>query len=56
LDKWCSQKFAIKQGEEENEYVETSGYFDGYDWIYKSCFRRTVMAENIETITEELEV
>lgn len=42
-------------GEEENEYVETSGYFDGYDWICKSCFEELVMAENIETVLKELE-
>lgn len=42
-------------GKEENEHVETSGYFDGYDWICKSCFEELVMAENIETVLKELE-
>jgi len=42
-------------GEEANEYVETSGYFDGYDWICKSCFEELVMAENIETALKEIE-
>ncbi|MFN3755216.1 hypothetical protein [Flavobacterium sp.] len=36
-------------GEEENEYVESSGYFDGVDWICKSCFEELVLAENLES-------
>lgn len=42
-------------GQETNEYVETSGYFDGYDWVCKSCFEELVMAENIETVLKDIE-
>lgn len=57
-DGWISDhcEICVKTlGEEENEYVETSGYFDGYYWICKSCFEELIMAENIETVLEELE-
>jgi hypothetical protein len=42
-------------GEEENEYVETEGYFDGSDWICKSCFEELVLVENLEKKLERIE-
>jgi hypothetical protein len=42
-------------GEEESKYVETSGYFDGSDWICKSCFEELVMTEDLEKKLSELE-
>ena len=42
-------------GDEPTEYVEISGYFDGYDWICKSCFEDLVMVEDIEKKLIELE-
>jgi len=42
-------------GDDPNEYVETSGYFDGYDWICKSCFEELVLVENIEKKLDALE-
>ena len=42
-------------GEEENEYVETEGYFDESDWICKSCFEELVLVENLEKKLEGLE-
>ncbi|GAB3722119.1 hypothetical protein [Flavobacterium koreense] len=42
-------------GEEESKYVETSGYFDGSDWVCKSCFEELVMTEDLEKKLSELE-
>jgi hypothetical protein len=41
--------------EEKNEYVETSGYFDGRDWICKTCFEELVLAENLESKLNDIE-
>lgn len=42
-------------GGDESEYLEIEGYFDGYDWICKSCFEELVLADNIEMKLNGLE-
>jgi hypothetical protein len=34
---------------------ETSGYFDGSDWICKTCFEELVLAENLESKLNDIE-
>jgi hypothetical protein len=41
-------------GEHENEYTQTEGYFDGYDWVCKSCYDTILASENIEEKLKEL--
>ena len=42
-------------GEDADEYKETSGHFDGEDWICKSCFEELVLPENLESKLEALQ-
>jgi hypothetical protein len=42
-------------GENPNDYIETSGYFDGDDWVCKSCFEEFVLPENLESKLNSLE-
>jgi hypothetical protein len=42
-------------GEDPFAYTETSGYFDGDEWICKTCFEELVLAENLELKLDSLE-
>ncbi len=35
-------------GDYENEYTDSSGYFNGGDWVCKNCYEQILSSKNIE--------
>ncbi|WP_091147065.1 hypothetical protein [Flavobacterium caeni] len=44
----CEICFKTLDDDDGGENSETSGYFDGSDWICKSCFEELVLSEDLE--------
>jgi hypothetical protein len=44
----------ITMCENKNEDTVTDGYFDGYDWVCKSCYDTIITADNLEEKLKEL--
>jgi hypothetical protein len=44
----------VSIGKQENQYTQSEGYFDGYDWLCKSCFETFLTVENLEEVLAEL--
>jgi hypothetical protein len=38
----------------ENEFQQTSGYFNGFDWLCKWCYENIIAADDIEKRISEL--
>ena len=38
----------------ENEYQQTEGYFNGYDWICKGCYETLFTSNNLEETLSQL--
>lgn len=45
---------SINISDNENEYIVTSGYFNGYDWVCKSCFEIIIVVDNLEKALTEM--
>ena len=41
-------------GDNENDYIFSSGYFNGYDWVCKSCYETIISVNNLEETLREL--
>ena len=39
---------SISISEKENEYTITNGYFNGYNWVCKSCYESILTADDLE--------
>ena len=35
-------------GADPTQYIDTEGYFDGYDWVCKTCYTELVLADDLE--------
>ena len=44
----------ISIGDNVNEYSVNSGYFNGYDWVCKSCYETIIVVKNLEEKLAEL--
>ena len=44
----------VNIGEHENQYTQTAGYFNGFDWICKSCFETFITSDELEKKLAEL--
>jgi hypothetical protein len=42
-------------GEDPNQYTDTEGYFDGADWVCKTCYNELVSADDLEKKLESFE-
>lgn len=40
-------------GSDPDDYAETEGYFNGYDWVCKTCYKELVLAKDLELKIEE---
>ena len=38
----------------KNEYTETSGYFNGFDWVCKHCYETIINTDDLEKRLSEL--
>ena len=45
---------SVTMCENKNEYTVTNGYFDGYDWVCKSCYETILVLDNLEEKLNEL--
>jgi hypothetical protein len=45
---------SVTIGDNENQYTVTDGYFNGYDWVCKSCYETIIGGENLEEKLAEL--
>jgi hypothetical protein len=44
----------VSIGEHENQYTKSECYFNGYDWVCKSCFETIFTSENLEEALAKL--
>lgn len=44
----------VSIGEHDNQYTQTEGYFNGYDWVCKSCYETVMITDNLEEKLTEL--
>jgi hypothetical protein len=44
----------VSIGEHENQYTQTEGYFNSYDWVCKSCYETFLTIDNLEEKLGEL--
>ena len=40
-------------GSDPSDYIETEGYFNGYDWVCKTCYEELVLAKDLELKIED---
>jgi hypothetical protein len=45
---------AVTINENKNEHTVTVGYFDGYDWVCKSCYENILAVDNLKKKLNEL--
>jgi hypothetical protein len=44
----------VNIGENEYQYTQTEGYFNGFDWVCKSCYEALMSGDNLEDKLAEL--
>jgi hypothetical protein len=44
----------VSIGEQANQYTQTDGFFNGYDWVCKSCYETFINTANLQKKLEEL--
>ena len=45
---------SVTIGDNKNQYTVTDGYFNGYDWVCKSCYETFIGGDNLEETLAEL--
>jgi hypothetical protein len=40
--------------EKENQYTDSNGYFNGYEWVCKGCYETVISASDLEKRLAEL--